>query len=691
MRDQVSGLLKPLVTLVSKDAFYMALLLLPVYLLTMPGTVLIEDSTLFITAAYHWGYPQPPGYPLYTLLCKLFISIPIGSIPVRVYFLNSLLAVASCILFYYIANKTLKNRLVAFTGGLVYGFCATFWWQAIISEVYTLNAFFFLLLFYLALKLREDFNYRGLYWFTFLFGLSLSNHWPLMVLSSPCFVFLLKSHFKKIVLVWYKVLPLSLLGLLPYLYIPISYSFDPEIAFLPVEGLKDLWNYFLRKDFANVDYQETTTFTDKVKYILFFFRNFLHEFYFPGILLLPVGIYLSFKKLSKEIAFAILLSFLSSSILLKFFLHFNYDYLHLEAYQSYLLIPLWGASFYIIIALNFLIRRFLGETKAYIKAIPCIFLVAAIVGSNFSKNDLRDETFVYDYAKEAMRLLPPESILFTRGSTEVFAYLQTIENFRKDIKLYHENGIFYKNRIFPLNRLRSREMISRLKNFVDREDNIFALELGLFQNLRDTPQKKNGLFWELGDHSVQVDLQPASLSMAKKLLDKVQPNQQWKWDYYMNAVVRNLCEVVVQAKEPHPIFNWHHNCQYILALDLHNRGNFQSAYFELAYKIFHDLIKNRRADSLKSEVDDLYHRYLISKGIWLDQQKTPPQLKQQQVQSLVNEALASLDVYPHCRNKVLQELLMQKARGRELKLPMDKLTKSFGHCAKRLQKEREEF
>ena len=691
MRDQAGGLLKSFVTLVKKDAFYIALLLLPVYLLTMPGTVLIEDSTLFITAAYHWGYPQPPGYPLYTLLCKLFISIPVGSIPVRVYFLNSLLSVASCILFYYIANKTLKNRLAAFTGGLVYGFCATFWWQAIISEVYTLNTFFFLLLFYLAIKLREDFNHRGLYWFVFLSGLSLSNHWPLMILSFPCFIFLLKAHLKKIVLVWYKVLPLFLLGLLPYLYIPIAYSFDPEIAFLPVEGLKDLWNYFLRKDFANVDYQETTTFMDKVKFILFFLRNFVHEFYFPGVLLLPFGIYLSFKKLSKEIAFAILLAFLSSSVILKFFLHFNYDYLRLEAYRSYLLIPLWGASFYIIIALNSLISRFPGGSKLYIKAIPCIFLAATVLGSNFSKNNLKDETFVYDYAKETMSLLPQDSILFTRGSTEVFAYLQTIENFRKDIKLYHENGIFYKNRIFPLNRLEPREMISRMKNFVDREDNIFALELGLFQSLRDIPQRKNGLFWELGSHSFPVDLQPASLSMAKKLLDKVHPNRHWHWDYYMNAVVRNLCEVVVQAQEPHPIFNWHQSCRYILALDLHNRGRFQLAYFELAYKMFHDLIKNRRPDSLKGEVDDLYHRYLISKGIWLDQQEAPPQVKQRRVQSLVNEALASLDVYPHCRNKVLQELLKQKARGRDLELPMDKLTKSFGHCAKRFQKEGEGF
>ena len=53
-----------------------------------------------------------------------------------------------------------------------------FWSQAVIAEVYTLNTFFFILLLLLGLRGAP------LPWMALLFGLSLSNHWPLMILPA---------------------------------------------------------------------------------------------------------------------------------------------------------------------------------------------------------------------------------------------------------------------------------------------------------------------------------------------------------------------------------------------------------------------------------------------------------------------------------------------------------------------------
>ena len=50
-------------------AFFASLLL---YTLTLAPTVTLEFSGSMITAADHLGVPNPPGYPVWTLLAWLF-------------------------------------------------------------------------------------------------------------------------------------------------------------------------------------------------------------------------------------------------------------------------------------------------------------------------------------------------------------------------------------------------------------------------------------------------------------------------------------------------------------------------------------------------------------------------------------------------------------------------------------------
>ena len=48
-----------------------------VYWRTMCPALYIGDGGDFITASHTLGVPHPPGYPLYTLLGKLFLLLPI--------------------------------------------------------------------------------------------------------------------------------------------------------------------------------------------------------------------------------------------------------------------------------------------------------------------------------------------------------------------------------------------------------------------------------------------------------------------------------------------------------------------------------------------------------------------------------------------------------------------------------------
>jgi hypothetical protein len=69
------------------------------YCLTLAPTITWEhdgvDSGDLITAAYTLGIAHPPGYPLFTLLARVFTLLPVGEIAYRVNLMSALLAAAT--------------------------------------------------------------------------------------------------------------------------------------------------------------------------------------------------------------------------------------------------------------------------------------------------------------------------------------------------------------------------------------------------------------------------------------------------------------------------------------------------------------------------------------------------------------------------------------------------------------------
>src|SRR5207247_1822608 len=98
---------------------------------------------------------------------------------------------------------------------LVVVFVAVFGLYAYIS----LNTFFFFCLFYLALVFLATKNLRVLYVFAGVFGLSLANHWPLMLLSTPCLVLLLLPARREVLRASPRMLGIAFVAcVLPYLW-----------------------------------------------------------------------------------------------------------------------------------------------------------------------------------------------------------------------------------------------------------------------------------------------------------------------------------------------------------------------------------------------------------------------------------------------------------------------------------------
>lgn len=211
-----------------------------VYLLTLSPSIYFIDSGELAVVCQTLGIAHPTGYPLYTLLGKIFTQIPLKNIIFRLNFLSSVLICFTNLFVFLILLdlsqfiSILKTKELkiwgAFLGALAFAFNPTLWSQATTNEVYALNIFLQTLVIYLSLfwYLRAQDNKdkkvdRVLFLFVFLYGLSFGDHMSTLLLF-PALAFLVlitegkeifrSPRFSTLVLFF-------ILGLSIYLYLPV--------------------------------------------------------------------------------------------------------------------------------------------------------------------------------------------------------------------------------------------------------------------------------------------------------------------------------------------------------------------------------------------------------------------------------------------------------------------------------------
>ena len=205
------------------------------YIFTMAPSIYWGDSPELIAVAYTLGIAHPSGYPLYTLLGKLFTFIPIGTIAYRLNIMSAFFASLTVIFLYFITFKIIKSRLAALFSSLTLGFSYTFWTQATIAEVYTLHAFFIVVLILIIMKWAETIQRFYLYLFSFVLGLGLTNHLTL-ILVFPAFILFLFWHIKKLNIkhknlidkrIIFFMIAFFVMGFSLYIYLPLRAAQEP--------------------------------------------------------------------------------------------------------------------------------------------------------------------------------------------------------------------------------------------------------------------------------------------------------------------------------------------------------------------------------------------------------------------------------------------------------------------------------
>ncbi|MGL4394883.1 MAG: glycosyltransferase family 117 protein [Brevinema sp.] len=175
------------------------LLSLGVYFRTFNPSVTAGDSGELITTVYNMGASHPPGFPLYGIIGKLFTFLRFPDIGYKMNIFSGVSA-AVAVLFAYLSmvkllgfNRNITSfsfsvHIPAIAASLVFAFSKAHWSQAIMAEVYALNAALSSVLFFIMILWYEEvMSYReeqNQFWLAprltlllaFMMGLSITNH-----------------------------------------------------------------------------------------------------------------------------------------------------------------------------------------------------------------------------------------------------------------------------------------------------------------------------------------------------------------------------------------------------------------------------------------------------------------------------------------------------------------------------------
>ncbi|MGH2593421.1 MAG: protein O-mannosyl-transferase family, partial [Anaerolineae bacterium] len=118
----------------------LALIVFGLYARTLGMHVGRADTFEFQVVAPTLGVAHPTGYPLVVIIGKLFSLLPIGSTAFRVNLTSAVFASAAAVVVYALIARLSGRRLIAFIAALLFAVSGVVWSQAVIAEVYALNA-----------------------------------------------------------------------------------------------------------------------------------------------------------------------------------------------------------------------------------------------------------------------------------------------------------------------------------------------------------------------------------------------------------------------------------------------------------------------------------------------------------------------------------------------------------------------
>jgi hypothetical protein len=405
-----------------------------VYVYTLAPTITWRnagvDSGDLAAAVAVGGVPHPPGYPTYLVLAEGFKRLPFGDPAYRLNLLSATSAALAVAVMGLVISQTLsalsqaqappketgqRARLIwlcAVSASLSLAFAKVFWSQAVITEVYALNALFAAVLFYGALNVRAANQSWLVPLLAGLLGLSLGNH-PTILLLLPLLIGSLKARWR-----WrlgVATLLAFCVGLSIYVVIPLRAATTPPVNW----GMATTWSNFWW--LVSAEAYQPLLFSLSWKDVPARIGAELHlvagTFMGWG---LPLG-WLGWQRLSgcnRSLAYSSLVTFLLISI---YAIGYNTSDSYVYLLPALLIFCWWiGWGLY---DFGRILQRFIASSSRQKDWVGwgMILLPFLSLSLNFSGQNLSQDDEAYSYARQSLQWVSQGAIIMSDDDPRTFA------------------------------------------------------------------------------------------------------------------------------------------------------------------------------------------------------------------------------------------------------------------------------
>lgn len=421
-----------------------------VYIHNLCQTTYGGDVGDLLAASVTAGVAHPPGYPFFTLIGFLLSRINFISPAFMVGLISVFSGALGIFFFYLFSYKFTKSKIISLISVLILAFSYYYWFYSEIGEVFALNNFFAILLLFLAFSYNQNKQKKYLYLLSFSAGLSLTNHQTILLIFPSLLVLIIRNlmRSKQRIKVILSCLGFFIIGLLPYIYIPIAASHNPPVNWDNVHDLNSFLRLILRKDYGtfSIGHIGASSFAQKIVTVKIYLSGIITQATLPAITIVLLGMVYAFKK-HKEVFYSLFLAFLLSGpvflsyagfSLLSPFLIGVYERFTILSFVTLLMFLPFGLLF-----IKKILEKFLTK-KEFSFVILCVFLIIPLLlfKFNFLKTDLHDLKLGENLIHDILSPLPLKSVIFLDGDTIIFNdwYVKYVEKFRPDIEVIDTNG-----------------------------------------------------------------------------------------------------------------------------------------------------------------------------------------------------------------------------------------------------------
>jgi hypothetical protein len=412
--------------LLSALVFAMAFIL---YTQTLAPSVVgpFDDSLEIQYIVPRLGILHPTGYPLYTILGKLFTwLVPLNDAAFRLNLFSALCAALAVAFVYTIVRYLAAARAAAFLAAVTFAVGRTFWAQAVVAEVYAFQMLLVALLLWLTLRYAQHPTPRTLYALAFVMGLGLAHH-RLMVLLYPAialYIFLVHRARLRDGKTLGRAILFLLAPLTLYLYLPLRGAVGSADGTYQNTLAGFIEWVTASKYFAFI----TENPFDLVRDAAFYQTLFQDQFTLAGLALATLGIVGLWRRPREGVL-------ILGALALQLAFAFNYRTADVEVHflTTFLLgAMLLGAG---TDALFSIANGRLPLFRSLATLLLCLIPIH-LLNANFATNDLSRQWEVYDYGVEvlAQPFENDATVIGILGEMTLLRYFQEAYGLRPDVQ-----------------------------------------------------------------------------------------------------------------------------------------------------------------------------------------------------------------------------------------------------------------